>query len=382
MSEQRPNVFPKNTNVPSVQPVEPIIPKVSVDAEYTTKRMVVAEEVYNNAGVNEDFGDAVEQMRKRTEEQVKLRNKALQNNIDATKNYENQYNVIANAPKPEQPKYQQTMSTTTLVSKPVVINDYTSNEDKYIQELSQPQYNSSFDLLPLPSEGKIYKRKRPNIKVAYMTTADENILSSPNLLSSGKFLEILMNRKILENDIRYRDLHVGDRNAIMLWIRATSYGEMYPVTLFDENEVPFETEINLNDLKVKKLGAEPDSDGYFDFFLPVSKNNIKFRLLTVGDVEDIEKKLTKEKEEGVPVNNLNTYSLERQIVEIEGQRDNNYIRDFVQNLRVRDAKELRNYITKIESGIELEINVGTPGGGSIKTFLPLNYRFFWPDVSL
>jgi len=376
MSEQRPNVFPKNTNVPAT---EPTMPKISVDADYTAKRMIVAEEVYNNAGVNEEFGDAVEQMRRRTEEQVKRRNEALQANIDMTKNYETQYNTIANAPKPEQPKYQQSITAPT--PKPV-IQQYAPSQDSYIQHLSQPQYNSSFDLLPLPSEGKLYRGKRPNLKVAYMTTADENILSSPNLLSSGDFLEILMNRKILESDIRYRDLHVGDRNAIMLWIRATSYGEMYPVTLFDENEVPFETEINLNDLKVKKLGAEPDSEGYFDFLLPVIKKNIKFKLLTVGDVEDIEKKLVKEKEEGIPVNNLNTYSLERQIIEVEGERDKNYIRDFVQSLRVRDAKELRTYITKIESGIELEINVGTPGGGSIKTFLPLNYRFFWPDASL
>jgi hypothetical protein len=31
-----------------------------------------------------------------------------------------------------------------------------------------------------------------------MTTADENILTSPNLLQSGEFLNVLINRKILE----------------------------------------------------------------------------------------------------------------------------------------------------------------------------------------
>ena len=54
----------------------------------------------------------------------------------------------------------------------------------------------------------------------------------------------------------------------------------------------------------------------------------------------------------------------------------------MQNLRIRDSKELKNYIAEIESGIDLEIEVGTPGGGTIKTFLPLNYRFFWPDISI
>ena len=378
MSEQKPNVFPKiQTPVPSTEPTQ----QVSVDTDYTTKRMEVAQEVYTNSKTDSGFDDAVEVMRRRTEEQVRLRNEALQKNIDATKNYETQFNSVMDKPKPqEQPKV--IVPARQTITAPIQKNITMSTSEQYIQQLSQPQYNMSFDLLPLPSEGKVYKGKRPNIKVAYMTTADENILSSPNLLSSGDFLEILMNRKILENDIRYRDLNIGDRNAIMLWIRATSYGEMYPVTLFDENDVPFETEINLNDLKVKKLGAEPDSEGYFDFMLPLSKTQIKFKLLTVGDVEDIEKILTKEKEEGIPINNLNTYTLERQIVEVEGERNKNFIRDFVQNLRIRDSKELKNYIAEIESGIDLEIEVGTPGGGTIKTFLPLNYRFFWPDISI
>jgi len=30
----------------------------------------------------------------------------------------------------------------------------------------------------------------------------------------------------------------------------------------------------------------------------------------------------------------------------------------------------------------LNIEVRTPGGGSIKTFLPLNLKFFWPNIKL
>jgi hypothetical protein len=117
----------------------------------------------------------------------------------------------------------------------------TQGIDPYILELSQPNYNAPFDVIPLPSKGKLYKSKKANIKLAYMTTADENILTSPNLLKSGEFLEILINRKILEPELRYRDLLPGDRNAIMLWLRATAYGEMYPITILDEFDEPFDT---------------------------------------------------------------------------------------------------------------------------------------------
>ena len=254
-----------------------------------------------------------------------------------------------------------------------------SNIDPYIYEISQPNYNAPFDVIPLPSQGKMYPSKKPNVKVAYMTTADENILTSPNLLASGEFLEILINRKLLEPSIRYRDLTVGDRNAIMLWLRATGYGEMYPVTIYDENNKPFETDINLQDLKTKNLGAEPDSEGLFDFVLPLSKNQIKFKFLTCGDVDDIERIVEDEREKKLPIDNTTTYTIERIIVDVNGTRDKNYIKDFVSTLRIGDGKALMDYIASIESGIDLNINVTTPGGGSVATFLPLNMRFFWPN---
>jgi hypothetical protein len=254
-----------------------------------------------------------------------------------------------------------------------------SNIDPYIYEISQPNYNAPFDVIPLPSQGKMYPSKKPNVKVAYMTTADENILTSPNLLASGEFLEILINRKLLEPSIRYRDLTVGDRNAIMLWLRATGYGEMYPVTIYDENNKPFETDINLQELNTKNLGAEPDSEGLFDFILPLSKNQIKFKFLTCGDVDDIERIIEEEREKKLPIDNTTTYTIERIIVDVNGTRDKNYIKEFVSTLRIGDGKALMDYIASIESGIDLNINVTTPGGGSVATFLPLNMRFFWPN---
>jgi hypothetical protein len=255
-----------------------------------------------------------------------------------------------------------------------------SNIDPYILELSQPNYNSPFDVIPLPSEGKLYRSKRPNIRLAYMTTADENILTSPNLLESGEFLEILINRKMLEPDLRYKDLHVGDRNAIMLWLRATGYGEMYPVTLLDEKRVAFDTDINLNNLATKKLGVDPDENGLFDYTFPLCKANIKFRLLTCGDVDTIERMVEADKKNNLPVNKQNTYTMEFTIVSVNGDSSKNTIRDFCNSIRIGDGKAFNEYIELIDSGIDLNIDVRTPGGGSIKTFLPLNINFFWPNV--
>lgn len=251
----------------------------------------------------------------------------------------------------------------------------------YFEQLSQPQMNSAFDVIPLPSQGKLYKNKKKNIKIAYMSTADENILTSPNLLSSGEFLEILINRKILDTDLRYRDLIEGDRNAIMLWLRATGYGHMYPITLQDEKGKSFDTEVNLNDIKTIELTVEPDSNGCFDFKLPVSGLDIKFRLLTVGEVEDIAEIVEYEMDVlKMPIDNTNTYTLAKQLVSINGDDNPDMIQSFSESMRVGDATELRKYIESIDCGVDMRITVGTPGGGSLSTFLPLNLKFFWPNL--
>lgn len=321
------------------------------------------------------------EIRKKSEEQMRIRDEHLANNLRQTQSYQQQFDKASERKNNAQESYQPQPSAPAKkpIMQPTNYGQVPSNVNPYIMELSQPNYNSPFDVLPLPSQGKLYRNKKANVKVSFMTTADENILSSPNLLQSGEFLQILIDRKILEPDLRYRDLHVGDRNAIMLWLRATGYGEIYPVTILDENNEPFETEINLNELKYKPLGAEPDAEGLFDFNLPLSKSFIKFRLLTCGDIDDIEKIIETEKENGIPVDNSNIYKLERLIVEVNGDRDRNMIKQFVRNMRVNDGKSLNEYIDKIESGVDLNITVGTPGGGSVSTFLPLNIGFFWPN---
>lgn len=335
---------------------------------------------------------------KRSEEQMRLRDEQLAKNKAQIDNYQKQAaeamvrkNDNVNSGQMQDNRYTNNnqnnyVPPTPPQVPPVMYGDNMgqtpSNVNSYILELSQPNYNSPFDVLPLPSEGKLYRNKRVNVKTSFMTTADENILTSPNLLQSGEFLEILINRKLLEPDLRYKNLHVGDRNAIMIWLRATGYGEMYPVTLLDENNVPFETEVNLNELKTKKLGAEPDEEGLFTYTLKLCKASIKFKFLTCGDLDVIEKLVETDKLNGVPIDNTSTYTMERMVVEVNGSRDRYIIKEFANNIRIKDGQDFNAYVESIESGIDLNIEVRTPGGGSIKTFLPLNIYFFWPNIKL
>lgn len=249
------------------------------------------------------------------------------------------------------------------------------------EKISEPQYDALYDVIPLPSKGKLYPNKKPTMKVAYLNASDENILTNPNLLENGKFLEVLFNRKMLETNLKYSDLHIGDRNAIMIWLRSTGYGPQYPISLYDPaTGQPFETEIDLTKLKMVELEVETDDYGHIAFQLP-SNNLITFKLLTVGDIDDIDEHDAYMKEKyGPEYMDTATYTLKKQIQSVNGVYDKEAVSKFVDRMMLLDVKEFRKYVNEVESGIDMNLSVRTPGGESIKTFLPLNISFFWPDL--
>jgi len=373
MSDKKPNVFPSAEQISSAN-------------ENTSKpsEQVSQEANIQDFSVSEAEVKAVEEMRKRTAEQMKLRDEQLAKNAKASEELYSRREELMSQTKES---VQAANKVEPPVVPPVVPPTYGGydnsgsssgkRKDPYIESISQPQINQPYDVIPLPSKGKFYPGNKKSVKVAYLTTADENILTSPNLVESGDFLEILINRKLLEPGLRYKDLIPGDRNAIMIWLRATGYGEMYPVTMTDENGDEFEHEFNLSSLKTIELTVDPSDDGFYHFELPLAKNIVKFKLLTTGDIDELEE-IISNTPDGV-ISEEQTLILERQIVDVDGNKDRLFIKNFANSMRILDAQKLRDFISTITCDIDLQISVRTPGGGSIDTFLPFTQRFFWPN---
>ena len=67
----------------------------------------------------------------------------------------------------------------------------------------------AYDVVELPSKGIHYQNKKKSLRVAYLTAADENILSSPNLVATNTVVDELLKRKILDKDINIDDIVDG-----------------------------------------------------------------------------------------------------------------------------------------------------------------------------
>ena len=112
----------------------------------------------------------------------------------------------------------------------VIEKEYTPAKFEY-----NPQ--AAYDVIPLPSKGECYRNKLGKIPVAYLTAYDENMIIAPNLYRDNKIIDMMLKEKVVDNRIDTYDMLEGDREAIILFLRASGYGNEYPITAKD-NETP------------------------------------------------------------------------------------------------------------------------------------------------
>ena len=291
--------------------------------------------------------------------------------------------------------------------------------------------NAQYDLIPLPSKGECYAVKIDRVPVGYLTAADENLITSPNLYESGNISSILLKKKVLNKDINIDNLVSGDVDAIMVFLRGTSYGNEFPIVATDPtNGNAIETTVDLSTLKYKPFTLKGDENGHFDFKLPKTGHVIKFKFLTKKD-EKLLQKLNKKETQGTIVYDINdaidkiknalktddklndsdrkqiidasnklqkwsdnlkknqtpntytktiTNTMEMQIVSVDGNLDRKFIHDFVMNMPATDSLAFRRYIFDNQPGVDFEVEVERPvsqGGGTFKCFLEWDDYVFW-----
>jgi len=290
--------------------------------------------------------------------------------------------------------------------------------------------NAQYDVISLPSNGECYKNKIGRVPVSYLTAYDENIITSPNLYRDGLVIDYLIKNKVVNKDINVEDLVSGDVDAIVLFLRATSYGVDFPVSVTDpETGENIETSVDLSTIKPKEFKLKGDENGHFSYILPNSKVEVKFKYLTRKEENDL-RILARIESEGmisldlqdasktisgylkvdsvldsreksymleatrkiddwakkIETKNDNKYNrsitnrMEMQIVAINGNYDKEYIRKAIYNMPAQDSLMLRRYIIENEPGLNFEVEIQRPeslGGGSFKTFLEWNDTVFF-----
>ena len=235
----------------------------------------------------------------------------------------------------------------------------------------------AYDVVELPSRGIYYKNKKKSVKVSFLTAADENILSSSTLLTSGTMTNELLKRKILDRDISIDELIEEDKQAILIFLRNTSFGTEYTVTTTDpKTNQSFSTNFDLSTLKVKDFNLQEDSNGEYSFFMNKSQVNVTFSFLTVKQLKELDE--LEKTWNGLGVAPIITKQLEFMIKSVEGNRDIMNIHNFVENLPIKDSQEFRKFVMTNKPGLDLTQTVTTPSGDTIQVEIGFGVEFFRP----
>lgn len=246
---------------------------------------------------------------------------------------------------------------------------------------TDPDLLMSYEIVPLPSKGIFYKNGVKDIKIEYLTSKDEDLLTTPSFIDDGSVIDRLLERKIVDSNINTKDLLSGDKSALILFLRTSSYGNMYKVSVIDpRNGNPFEAEVDLLKLKYKEVKELPDSMGEFSVEIPMRKKNVKFRLLTSGEEEIVLKNSEARKEVySEEFSQYSTMRLKAAITEINDNRNRVYIEKFVDVMPALDAYTIRRKILDVSPDVEMSYEFKTHDGYKFKAPLSMGIDFFFPS---
>jgi len=239
------------------------------------------------------------------------------------------------------------------------------------------------EVIDLPSEGKLYPKDSPlssgKLELKYMTAREEDILTSQNLIKKGLVIDKLLDALILTKGVNSNDLVLGDKNAVMVAARILAYGPEYECEVILPSGDKINRSFDLTDCPFKKCSDEV-TENNFTITLPISKKEIKFRILTGKEENEINQELDAIKKTiGSSVSPELTTRLKKVITEVGGDNKQIVINSFVDNMLSRDSMALRAKINEVAPDINLEQDIEV-GGESVTVTIPMTVNFFWPKA--
>jgi len=247
--------------------------------------------------------------------------------------------------------------------------------DADLLKAATESFNLPHDVVKLPSKGILYKSKKSSVKVGYLTAEDENYLLNND--SKEHIVMTLLRNKVYEHDLRPEEMIDGDVEAILIFLRSTSFGPEYSLNLIDpKTSKLFEHTEILNELKIKETSETPDENGGYLTKLPKSNVTVKIKPLTFYEGIEIDK-MADQYPKGRTAPTV-TWRLNKQIVEVDGNNDPSVIAQFVSTLPIMDSKHIRKFLRDNQPSLDLSRQTYAPSGELVTFNVSFGVDFFRP----
>ena len=248
--------------------------------------------------------------------------------------------------------------------------------DNQSREYAHQNLTLPHDVVPLPSGGIFYRNKKQSVKVGYLTAMDENII-----LGGGSDIATnLLRNKIYEPDFKIDEMLEGDVEALLIFLRNTSFGPELTLNLTDPiTKKEFKTTVMLDELSIIK-GMDPSPDGTFTVTLPKSQTMVKLKPLTYGEINQLNTTL-----ESYPQGRVAprvTLRLQKEIVDVGGTTDLGQISKFIEQMPISDSKFIRKFMNENEPRLDLRKTIQAPSGEKLTVNVGFGVDFFRPFFCL
>ena len=293
------------------------------------------------------------------------------------------------------------------MSKQELQDDYkapVSNED--MVELAKQQYEQKkvsdykfpTEIIELPSKGLIYPKDNSlssgKVEMKYMTAKEEDILTTQSYIKDGSVLDRLFQSLIISNGegtpVKYVDITLGDKNAIMIAARILGYGKDYEVEIDDASSPGTKQKdtIDLTQFDSYEYDGTNQTELHkneFSFELPQSKRTVTFQALTESKERKIKHQLDAQKKQSRRMKDFTdkqlTTRLKNTILSIDEDTSQESINHFVDNeLFAADSRALRAQINAVVPDVDLTYEfISEETGERREMLLPMDLGFFWPQ---
>jgi hypothetical protein len=186
-----------------------------------------------------------------------------------------------------------------------------------------------------------------------------------------------LRNKIYEPGFNINQLLDVDVQAILIFLRNTSFGSEYHLKVMDPGTGKyFETTLLIDEVDYVKPKHTPDEDGLFSIVLPKSNKTVRCKLLNLGEQKELEK-IKDSYPDNVTIPTV-TKRLEKQIVEIDGNSERGEIVKFIPQMPISDSKLIRSYLSDCEPKLDLDRTIIAPSGEKVTVTVSFGAEFFRP----
>jgi len=249
--------------------------------------------------------------------------------------------------------------------------------------MSESKLKFPSETVELPSKGIVYPKENPlssgKVDIKYMTAREEDILTNQSYIQKGTVIDKLL-QSLIVSDIDFKDLIVGDKNALLIAARILGYGSEYEFNWRNEKVT-----IDLSSLENKDFDKSQCEQGKneFPFTCPKSGTILTYKLLTHYDETKIDRELKGLKKINKDASPELSTRLKHMIISVDGSDDQKDIRDFVNNyFLAQDSRAFRNHIRDFQPDVDLTVSIDTLEGGDEDIDVPIGLNFFWPDADI